>query len=115
MGKFDVEGAMNKVKIVGRIVGWLFLALAVVAAGAEAVASLQAGEGLPMEMGQVWYNLDPGSINLMQAVTQRYLHPAIWDPGVIEVLLWPAWFVALIPASLLLLLCRRPRRRRSFS
>jgi hypothetical protein len=106
---------MNKLKIIGRIASWLFLALAVVAAGAEAVGSLQAGEWQPMAMGQVWYDLDRGSINLMQAVTQRYLHPAIWDPVVIEVLQWPAWFVALIPATILFLICRPARRKRWFS
>ncbi len=68
-----------------------------------------------MILGQVWYDLDRGSINLMQAVVQRYLHPAIWDPGVMEILQWPAWLVALIPAAILLLLCRRRRRKRSFS
>jgi hypothetical protein len=51
----------------------------------------------------------------MQAVTQRYLHPAIWDPVVIEVLQWPAWFVALIPATILFLICRPARRKRWFS
>jgi len=106
---------MSKLKIISRIAGWLFLALAVVAAGVEAIASLQAGEWRPMALGQVWYDLDRGSINLMQAVIQRYLHPAIWDPGVIEVLQWPAWFVALIPATALILLSRKPRRKRSFT
>jgi hypothetical protein len=43
----------------------------------------------------------------MQAVVQRHLHPTIWDPGVIALLQWPAWLVALIPAFILLLLSRR--------
>lgn len=98
---------MGRIKTIGRILGWLLLALALLAAGAEIVASLQAGAWEPMVLGQVWYDLDRGSINLMQAVVQRHLHPAIWDPGVIALLQWPAWLVALIPAFILLLLSRR--------
>ena len=101
---------MGKIRTTARILGWLLLVLALLAAGAEAVASLRAGEWQPLALGQVWYNLDRGSINLMQAVVQRYLHPAIWDPGVIAILQWPAWLVALIPGLVLLLLGRRKRR-----
>ena len=104
---------MGKVRLACRILGWLLLAVVFMVAGAEAVDSLRAGEWQPMALGQLWYDLDRGSINLMQAVVQRNLHPAIWDPGVIAVLQWPAWLVAAIPALILLLLSRR--RRRSFS
>ena len=104
---------MGWIRIVGRILGWLLLALALLAAGADAVGSLRAGAWQPMALGQVWYNLDRGSLNLMQAVIQRRLHPAIWDPGIMVVLQWPAWLVALIPALPLLLLGRRRHRRKS--
>ena len=103
--------AKGKVRIAGRILGWLLLALAFLAAGVEAVGSLQAGEWQSLALGQVWYDLDRGSINLMQAVVQRNLHPAIWDPGVIALLQWPTWLVAGVPGFMLLLLSRR----RSFS
>jgi len=43
----------------------------------------------------------------MQALVQRYLAPAIWDPGVIAVLQWPTWLIILIPAAIFLLLGRR--------
>ena len=107
---------MGWIRIVGRILGWLLLALALLAAGAEAVGSLRAGVWQPLVLGQVWYDLDRGSLNLMQAVIQRHLHPAIWDPGIIAVLQCPAWLGALVPALPLLLLGRRRRRRKtSFS
>ncbi len=105
--------AMEKTRTVGRILGWLLLALAFMTAGAEAMASLRADEWQPMVLGQLWYDLDRGSLNLMQALVQRYLHPAIWDPGVIAILQRPAWLVAVIPAAILLLFTRR--RRSSFS
>jgi len=103
--------AKSKVRIAGRILGWLLLTLASLAAGAEAVGSLRAGEWQSLALGQVWYDLDRGSINLMQAVVQRHLHPAIWDPGVIAVLQWPTWLVAAVPGFILLL----PSRCRLFS
>jgi len=108
---------MAKIRMVGFLLGLVFLGLALLAAGAEALASLQAGDWQPRILGQVWYDLDRGSINLMQAVVQRYLHPSIWDPGMIALLQWPAWLVAIIPTAVLLFFCR-PRtsnRRRSFS
>ena len=106
---------MGKSKLICRILGWVLLALAFMAAGAEAVASLQAGSWQRMALGQLWYDLDRGSLNLMQAVVQRYLLPAIWDPGIIALLQWPTWIVFLIPAVILLLLGRRRPSRRSFS
>lgn len=106
---------MGKIRITCRILGWLLLALALMAAGAEAVASLQAGAWQPMALGQFWYDLDRGSLNLMQALVQRYLAPAIWDPGVIAVLQWPTWLVLLIPALIFLYFGRRRQNRNSFS
>jgi hypothetical protein len=105
--------AIGKTRSVVRILGWLLLALGLMAAGAEAVDSLRAGEWQPMALGQIWYDLHRGSLNLMQAVVQRHLHPVIWDPGVIFVLQLPAWLVAVVPAAILLLFTRR--RRTSFS
>ncbi len=112
--RIGIAMAKGKTRTAGRILGWLFLALALLAAGAEAVASLRAGEWQPLVLGQVWYDLHRGSLNLMQAVVQRDLHPAIWDPGVMALLQWPAWLAAAIPSLILLLLTRR-RRRGSFS
>jgi hypothetical protein len=74
-----------------------------------------AGAIVGIALGQLWYDLDRGSLNLMQAVVQRHLLPAIWDPGIIALLQWPTWVVFLIPALILLLLGRRRPSRRSFS
>ena len=100
--------------IVRRISGGIFLAVALMAAGAETVRSLEAGGWQPLALGQLWFSIDAGSINLMQAVVQRYLHPAIWDPGVMVLLQWPTWVLAGILGLVLLLLFRRRRPRRWF-
>jgi hypothetical protein len=64
----------------------------------------------PEALGQLWYALDPGSLNLLQAVTQRYVAAALWDNGIVWLLLQPAFVVALV-LGILLVLTTRPRRR----
>lgn len=95
-----------------RLVGWLFLGAALLLTGAEIVRSLEAAAWTTLALGELWYALDPGGLNLVQAVVQRYLHPALWDPVAIAVLSWPAWLAPLALALALLWLCRRRRLRR---
>ena len=97
--------------LVGLIIGLVLITLALLAAGAELVASLAAGEWQPVQLGRIWASVDLGSLNLIQAVVQRYLHPAIWDPAIISLLLWPAWIVPAVPGAVLAIACW-PRGRR---
>jgi hypothetical protein len=102
--------------VIGRIIGGLLVAAALLALGAEIVASVEAGAWRPLALGEVWFRLDVGSLNLTQAVIQRYIHPAVWDPVIVFLLQLPAWLVALVPGALILLLSRpRTRRRRRFA
>ena len=64
----------------------------------------------PRALGQLWYTVDPGSLNLLQAVVQRYLFPWLWDSAIVWVLLQPAFVVALV-AGVFLWLVTKPRRR----
>ncbi len=98
--------------IAGKSVGWILFGLALPFLGAEIVASLEAGRVLMMPLGLVWYQIDPGSLNLAQAVIQRYLLPALWDPAIVTLLLWPGWAVLGLPGLLLLLVCRIGKGRR---
>ncbi|WP_169569496.1 hypothetical protein [Sneathiella limimaris] len=75
--------------------------------GSELLLSLRAGEWTPQLLGQLWFELHPESLNLTQAIIQRYLIPQLWDPVVVEILLWPAWLVFAIPGVALLLLFRQ--------
>jgi len=101
--------------IVVRILAWLFLLATLVAAGAEVTTSLQAGAWTPLQAGTLWFKANVYSLNLVQAIIQRYIHPAIWDPGIVTVLLWPTWVVTLIPGVVLMLISllgkKEPRRR----
>ena len=72
----------------------------------------QQGRGLHLTAaGELWYRLSPGTLNLTQAVTQRYVLPELWDPVLLTVLLWPACLVLGVPGLVLLALGSLRRRR----
>jgi hypothetical protein len=93
--------------LIGLGVGFSILALA--ALGYELALAWQAGGYRMIAAGELWYALDRGSLNLAQAITQRYLHPAIWDPLLVSVLQWPAWALLGAPGAALLV-AFAPRR-----
>lgn len=100
---------------VGRILGWVLILLALAVLGGDVLASLDSGGAfMPRPLGQLWFDVDADSLNLLQAVIQRYVHPAIWEPGITTILLLPAFVVIAVPGLLLAVLCRpRPGRRRA--
>jgi hypothetical protein len=69
-----------------RLIGLALLALAV------GLFAIFGGDPL----GAVLFRLDPGLLNLVQAVVQRYLLPMIWDDVLLPVLEAPAWVVPAI-------------------
>lgn len=71
-----------------RVLTVLFLA-ATIAAAANDVLS----QGGMASLGQVWFCLSPETLNLSQAVIQRYVSPELWDPGIIWLLGQPATVV----------------------
>ena len=97
--------------IVGRILGGLITAVALMAAGAEILASLEAGAYQGLAIGHLWFKMDVASLNLSQAVVQRYVHPSLWDPVIVTVLQWPAWIVFGVLGPALAFLCRKRNRR----
>jgi hypothetical protein len=68
--------------------------------GAFALAALGAGlydlfgdparSGFFHTGGEIWFAISPDTLNLMQAVTQRYVSPDLWDPIIVAVLKLPA-------------------------
>lgn len=95
-----------------RVIGWLLVGAALVCAGAEILASLQAGQWTRLAAGEVWFRLDSSSLNLSQAVIQRYVAPWLWDPAIVTMLLAPAWLVLGLPGALLTRVRRGAAARR---
>ena len=97
--------------IVGRFIGWLFLAAAAAALVWDLVAWVDMGASPATAMGQHWYTLHRGSLGLAQAAIQRYVWPPLWDPVATWILLRPTWLVFGIVGLVLALAFRRRRRR----
>lgn len=85
-----------------RMVRILLLSIALCAAAAAALA-IATGSG-STELGILWHGAAPESLNLAQAVTQRYLHPAVWTRGMLPLLLMPAAPVFMSTAAVALVL-----------
>jgi hypothetical protein len=98
--------------IVGRVIGWI----ALLAGGAVLVRDflvwLDTKHWAPIALGQLWYQLNRSSLNLVQAVVQRYIHPFLWDPIILSILLCWAFAVLMFLGVLLLILFRRRNGRR---
>jgi hypothetical protein len=63
----------------------------------------------PTTAGRMWFELHVGSLNLAQAIVQRYVHPGLWDPIAVSVLRWPLW--SLLGGIGVVLLSLLPARR----
>ncbi|MDJ0938025.1 MAG: hypothetical protein QNI93_21790 [Kiloniellales bacterium] len=72
------------------------------------------GETRFIALGALWFWISPGSLNLIQAVTERYLSVALWDHVVFPLVQQPAVLVfGLTGAALGLLSWLLGRRRRA--
>lgn len=72
-------------------IGALFLVLAATALAYELMFFSQTGSYRMVPAGEFWFTIHVGSLNLAQAITQRYIHPFLWDPIIAGLLQWPAW------------------------
>jgi len=91
-----------------RIAIWLSGA-GVMALGALALLSDLhiTGGGLdyrPAALGEVWYRWHAASLNLLQAIVERYVLPQLWSDVLLPLLLAPAWIVAVILGAILIAL-----------
>ncbi|MDX1710674.1 MAG: hypothetical protein R3316_06005 [Rhodovibrionaceae bacterium] len=104
-------------RLIVRIIGWLFVALALVVLGLDIAASGGEGGFKLVPLGQLWFELHSSSLNLVQAVIERYLWPPLWQSVLFPIVQLPAAVVfgALGLAILLLsLIRRRPPERPRF-
>ncbi|HEY1299448.1 MAG TPA: hypothetical protein VGF07_03070 [Stellaceae bacterium] len=99
----------------GRIIGWILFLAGLSVLVRDLLVWFDAGHWAPLALGQAWYDLDRSSLNLVQAVVQRYLHPFVWDRIIVNLLLlWAFAVLSGLGALILLASYRRARRRRRF-
>ena len=77
---------MILIRLLGRF--FLLFAFAEVAIG---IWIWLAGHDVTSSAGEIWYALGPGSLNLSQAIVQRYLLPEFWELVALPLLLRPFW------------------------
>jgi hypothetical protein len=94
--------------IVWRIVGWGALLAGLSVLVRDVITWFDTRVWAPLALGQLWYDLDRSSLNLVQAVTLRYISAFLWDRVIVNVLLCWA-FAALIGLGLVILLLARKR------
>lgn len=91
-----------------RLIGLSLVLLAAAILVIDLVSGLSGAAMLGfVSLGDLWGRLSAGSLNLVQAIVQRYLFPALWDPVLVTFLLMPAWLVFLAPGLLLTLFGRK--------
>ena len=86
------------------VIGWTLVILALAAFGYEVLLAATSGGYRMIAAGELWYQIDVGSLNLTQAVIQRYVHPWLWDPMLVSVLQWPLWSLLGGPGAALVIL-----------
>jgi hypothetical protein len=110
---------------IARFLGWALLLLGVGILGYDAwtwaegeplraLEATFAGEAPPFHLvvfGEIWFAVDPESLQLAQPAIERHLAPWLWDPVLVTILLLPA-SLTLIGLGLVLLLIGSFRRSR---
>jgi hypothetical protein len=96
--------------LVGRVIGWIALLLGAAVLVRDMLVWIDTKHWAPIALGQLWYDLNRSSLNLVQAVTQRYIHPFLWDPVVVSILLSWAFAILMVLGLLLLIVFRRRAR-----
>ncbi|MEZ5934213.1 MAG: hypothetical protein R3F54_20205 [Alphaproteobacteria bacterium] len=91
--------------------GGLLLALALLAFFYELYMAAESGGYRTIAAGELWFRLHPYSLNLSQAIIQRYVLPGLWDPVIVGLLQWPAWSILGAPGAILAVLFY-PRQHR---
>jgi hypothetical protein len=99
--------------MIGRLIGWIIFLAGLSVLVRDVLVWIDTKQWAPIALGQLWYDLNRSSLNLVQAVVQRYIHPFLWDPILVTILLWWAFAVMMVLGLLILALSHRAARRRA--
>jgi hypothetical protein len=107
------QKAGSAAMIVGRVIGWLVLLAGVSVLGRDVTVWIETKTWAPVAFGQLWYEFNRSSLNLVQAVIQRYFSPFLWNPIIVSILLCWAFAVLIGVGVFILLLARKRPLRHS--
>ena len=98
--------------IVWRVIGWIVLLAGLAVLARDIARWFATNIWAPVALGQLWYELDRSSLNLAQAVIQRYVSTFLWDRIIVAILLcWGFAVLSGLGIVILLLARKRPIRR----
>ncbi len=95
-----------------RLLGFAFFVLLCAAAVYDGFRSFEAGAVRLSPLGSLWFEISPETLNLAQALVQRYVSPVLWDPIIMTLLAWPAVVSLLLLSVLFGLVARLVHRPR---
>ena len=98
--------------IVLRGTGLCLVAIAFITLVVDGTKSIAASALVFTPLGEGWFKIHAPSLNLLQAVIERYTFPYFWDPVFLNFLLLPVWLVVAVLGFVLIYL-GRPRLRAS--
>ena len=90
-----------------RILGLVLVFFACALLGRDGLASLSDGQLSLLPLGELWFNLSPGSLNALQAGIERNLSVTLWDSVITPILQAPAFVYPMALGLILLLLSLR--------
>ena len=93
--------------MIGRLIGWIIFLSGLSVLVRDLLVWFDTKHWAPIALGQLWFDLNRSSLNLVQAVVQRYVHPYLWDPIIVTILLWWAFAVLMVLGLLILALSGR--------
>ena len=89
-----------------RVVGGFLILVAASALAWELYLLATTGKFNLSAWGELWFAAHAPSLNLYQAVVERYISPLLWDNVLAPLLLFPAVLVFLVPGVVLFWLPR---------
>ena len=95
------------VRFVVRLIALLVLAGGFAALIVDGVRSIAGGGVLVTSFGETCFQFFPRTFPLLQPAVERHLHPLVWDPVLLSVLLLPTFVVLTVLGVLLFWLARR--------
>ncbi|MCB1472723.1 MAG: hypothetical protein H6878_04870 [Rhodobiaceae bacterium] len=96
-------------RLLARFLGFWLFAAALVALVHDGARSIAASSLVVTSLGELWFSISAPSLNLTQAVIERYLHSVLWDPVMVSILQAPAAVVLMVIALFFALMGRRRR------
>lgn len=90
-----------------RGIGFLVLALALIAAVLDLTRSIAASKVLITSFGDLWRGISQATLLNLQQMVETIIHPYVWNPLISSFIALPGWLVLWMVSMLLLWIGKR--------